>query len=292
MKVISVINYKGGVGKTTITSNLSASLANRGYKVLAIDLDPQSNLTFSFFELDEWKNKYAENKTIKNWFEETEDIKFQDLVLSPKKITNNNLDIVSSHIGLINSDLEIAYNMGGIIPAKQRDNFIKAHNFLKKGIKSLRGYDIVLIDCPPNFNMITRNAIVASDYYIVPIKLDYLSTLGLSELKEHINTLENDYNSKLRKNQKSISPEFLGVVCNMISRRKEGLISAESHYLAQLREANLSIFNTMLRENKSVYADAPKEGIPVSVRKLNSSYENISKELSDLTDEFLERINL
>ena len=55
MKVVSIINYKGGVGKTTITSNIAAGLANKGYKVLAIDLDPQSNLTFSFLDIDDWK---------------------------------------------------------------------------------------------------------------------------------------------------------------------------------------------------------------------------------------------
>ena len=70
MKVVSIINYKGGVGKTTITSNLAAGLATKGYKVLAIDLDPQSNLTFSFVGIDDWKEKYSEKKTIRNWFKE------------------------------------------------------------------------------------------------------------------------------------------------------------------------------------------------------------------------------
>ena len=292
MKVISVVNYKGGVGKTTVTSNLAAGLAKRKYKVLAIDLDPQSNLTFSFFNLDEWKDKYAQNKTIKNWFESKGDLKFEDLILNPSNVKDKNLNIISSHIGLIYSDIEIAYRMSSIRSKKQKENYIKAHDILKDGIKELRGYDIVLIDCPPNFNMITRNAIVASDYYLVPIKLDCLSTLGLEELNKHIKELEEDYNTNLQNTNKEISPKFLGVVCNMVTRRKEGIISTEEQHLSQLKQGNISVFNTMLRENKSVYGDAPKEGIPVAMRKLNSQYNEINKELDDLVNEFLERLGM
>ena len=77
MHVISVINYKGGVGKTTITANLSTELAWRGLNVLMIDLDPQANLTFSFIRPDQWASEYAKSKTIKNWFESFEDKKYQ-----------------------------------------------------------------------------------------------------------------------------------------------------------------------------------------------------------------------
>ena len=67
MKIVSVINYKGGVGKTTIVANLAAELARRGKRVLLIDLDPQASLTFSFVSLDLWRQRYAGNRTIKTW---------------------------------------------------------------------------------------------------------------------------------------------------------------------------------------------------------------------------------
>ena len=292
IKVISVVNYKGGVGKTTVTSNLAAGLAKRKYKVLAIDLDHQSNLTFSFLNLSEWKDKYAQNKTIKNWFESKGDLRFENLILNPNNVKDKHLNIISSHIGLIYSDIEMACRISSISNKKQKENYIKSHDILKDGIKELRGYDIVLIDCPPSFNMITRNGIVASDYYLVPIKLDYLSTLGLNELKEHIKDLEKNYNDNLKNTNKEIYPKFLGVVCNMVTRRKEGLISTEEHYLSQLKQGDISVFNSMLRENKSVYGDAPKEGIPVTMRKLSSQYNDINKELDDLVNEFLERIGM
>lgn len=292
MKVISVINYKGGVGKTTITSNIAAGLSKKKYKVLAIDLDPQANLTFSYMNLDDWRIKYAENKTIKNWFEELENIKFNNLILHPNNIKDKNFNLISSHIGLINTDLDIAYSMNGFTKKSQKEKFLKAHNILKKGIEDLNGYDIVLIDCPPNFNMITRNAIVSSDYYLIPIKLDYLSTIGINELQEHVNLLKDEYNSYVKNEVDFIEPTLLGIICNMVSPRKEGVISSEQPYLSKLKQSNYPVFNTMLRENKTIYSEASKDGVPVAMRNLNSQYSTINLEIENLVDEFIERMNL
>ena len=112
MKIVSVINYKGGVGKTTLTANLAGELASRDYKVLMIDLDPQASLTFSFIKPDEWKNDLAPNKTIKNWFKPSKNdkkLKFKDLIFSPKSVKphlngNGKLHLISSHLELINVD--------------------------------------------------------------------------------------------------------------------------------------------------------------------------------------------
>ena len=100
---------------------------------------------------------------------------------------NENLDLISSNIDLINCELELVARLYNNSPLRKNQNFLKVHQILKSGIDELEGYDVVIIDCPPNFNIITRNAIVTSDYYLVPVKLDYLSKIGLSELKKHIN---------------------------------------------------------------------------------------------------------
>ncbi|MEW5724830.1 MAG: ParA family protein, partial [Thermodesulfobacteriota bacterium] len=87
MFIVSVINYKGGVGKTTITANLAAELAWRDYKILLIDLDPQSSLTFSFIKPEEWKSDFEKKRTIKQWyeaFEEDNQLGLSDFIFSPQ----------------------------------------------------------------------------------------------------------------------------------------------------------------------------------------------------------------
>ena len=296
MKVVSVINYKGGVGKTTITSNLAAGLATRGYKVLVIDLDPQSNLTFSFLEIDDWKEKYSENKTIRNCFKENNKVKeFKSLIVKPKKLNNENLNLVCSHIGLINTDIELATRMSGTTNRTLKSNFINTHNMLKNGLKEIEkeDYNIVLIDCPPSFNIVTRNALVSSDYYLVPIRLDYLSTLGLEELNRHIKELESDYNSNIANENEYMNLHFMGVVCNMVSRKVDGLISEEEIYIGKLKRSKFMIFESMIRENKTVHASSPKDGIPAILRKPRGiTYKAVKQELENLVDEFIERVGL
>ena len=296
MKVVSIINYKGGVGKTTITSNLAAGLATKGYKVLAIDLDPQSNLTFSFVAIDDWKEKYSENKTIRNWFKEnTKAINFKDLVVKPKKINNENLNLICSHIGLINTDIELATRMSGATNRTLKSNFINIHNMLKNGLEEIEkeDYDIVLIDCPPSFNIVTRNALVASDYYVVPIRLDYLSTLGLEELNRHIKELESDYNSNIESENEYMNLQLIGVVCNMVSRKGDGLISEEEKYIGKLKRLKFMLFESMLRENKTIHASSPQEGIPTILKKVNNTtHKAVKEELEDLVDEFIGRVGL
>lgn len=296
MKVVSIINYKGGVGKTTITANLAAGLSQKGYKILAIDLDPQSNLTFSFTGIEEWRKNYAENKTIRNWFKENDkEQKFKSLIVKPKKIKQKNLNIICSHIGLINTDLELATRLSGPTNRVQKSNFVDVHNKLKNGIKEIEndGYDVVLIDCPPSFNIVTRNALVASDYYMVPIKLDYLSTLGLDELNRHIKELESDYNSNIFDKEDSMNLQLIGTVCNMVSKKGIGLISEEEKYKSNLSRSNLITFKSMLRENKTLYGSAPLDGIPVILKKVSGiTHKLVKQELENLLDEFIERLGI
>lgn len=83
----------------------------------------------------------------------------------------------------------------GASERQQRNNFLKVHSFLKKGLETLDTiYDYILIDCPPNFNIVTKNALIASDFFIVPAKADYLSTLGIEQLQKHTKDLLSHYN--------------------------------------------------------------------------------------------------
>lgn len=305
MKVVSFINYKGGVGKTTLASNIAADLALRGKKVLCIDLDPQSNLTFSFYRVEEWKNKLQNNMTIKKWYDDFVNRKNTDkiskYIVKPIRVNdlvNKNLDLICSHLGLINIDLELATMLAGASTKQQRNNFFNVYSHLRDELKDLEDkYDIAIIDCPPNFNIITKNALVASDYYVVPAKPDYLSTLGFEELERNIIELVKEYNYyiELESDYKGskINPISLGMIANMIGVRVNNPISTQAYYINQVIKSGRKVFEVKIRDNKTIYATAPEEGIPVVLNKpSDSTTKAVNKELKDLTTEFIKKVGL
>ena len=271
MKVVSIINYKGGVGKTTITANLASEMSCRGKRVLVIDLDPQTNLTFSYMKVEEWSKTYEKEKTIKYWFDSIIDgtkpvPSFKDLI-----VRKNGVDLICSHLGLIDVDIELAAGLSAGTERQHRNNFIKTYSYIKNELNTLKGqYDIVLFDCPPNFSIVTKNALIASDYYIVPAKMDYLSTLGINQLKNHVSSLVNQYNDYVTDESKMAKPIFLGVIATMIAVRNDEPISAQKVYIQQLKRNGITIFDSKIRENKTIYADAPEYGIPVVCQIVSS----------------------
>ncbi len=304
MKTVSIINYKGGVGKTTIAANLIAELAWRNNKVLAIDLDPQSSLTFSFITVDRWRRDYESEHTIKKWYDEFIDesstVALSSLIIKPDTINGivkGQVDLICSHLNLINVDLELATRLGGASQRQVRNNFIKVHSRLKDGISELNQeeYDYIIIDCPPNFNIVTKNAIVCSDSYLVPAKPDYLSTMGIEQLQRHVVELVDDYNDFVNNIDDDrwsiISPTILGIIYTMIKLYARRPISNQRQYINQVASLGLPIFDNMIRENKTVYGDAPEYGIPVVVRGVSGeTYENVQDELEELTTEFIGKV--
>lgn len=309
--VISVINYKGGVGKTTVTSNLAAELAFNGLNVLLIDLDPQTNLRFFFLKVDEWEQQF-QDKTIKMWFDafidNDQDLNLEDLIISPTRVNtrlrqlgaSGSIDLISSHLGLINVDLELSAKLWGASERTNRRNFLKVHSRLKEGLKQLneKDYDCVIIDCPPNFNVVTKTAIVTSDYLLVPAKPDYLSTIGIEQLTKNVNELVEEYNSKTQydevKNEFTpISPKFEGVIFTMVGIRYGVPYSAQQQFISQVERLNIPIMETIIRENKTIYADAPESGVPVVLEDVKAeTYQNVRSELEELTKEVRVRVGV
>jgi chromosome partitioning protein len=154
------------------------------------------------------------------------------------------------------------------------------------------GYDYVLIDCPPNFNIVTKTAVTASNYLLVPTKPDYLSTLGIEQLEKHVSELVKTYNRYVDDSQDAewgeIDPEILGIVFTMIQIRNQQPISAQQPYIQQVRRLGVPILDTLIRENKTIYADAPEYGVPVVLRRVSGqTYQGVQSELEDLTTEVL-----
>lgn len=309
MKIISVINYKGGVGKTSVTANLAAELAWEGKRVLLLDMDPQASLTFSLIRPEEWQKDYAERRTIKAWFDSTsiaQPVTISDLIFTPPRVTAalqssgkpGKLDLVASHLGLINVDLELATQLGGYSPTQIKSNYFKVHRRLADGLRTIdpSRYDLILIDCPPNFNIATKNALVASESILIPAKPDYLSTLGIDYLRKSVNTLAAEYNDFASLHGSTdvaaIDPKIVGVVFTMIEPRSGEPISALRPFIQRTQQLGLPVFQSWLRESKTFYADAPQYGVPVVLRDTsNEAQRSVVREIKEFTAEFLKRLD-
>lgn len=304
MPIISVINYKGGVGKTTTTANLAAELARRGKRVLLLDLDAQASLTFSFEDPKYWSEHLAKERTIKTWFDSFnsgKNLPLKSLLFQPRRIARKlrgrgELHLIPSHLGLINVDLELATELGGANLRQSKRNFLRVHRRLLDSLGPLsQEFDLVLIDCPPNFNIVTKTAIVASDHILVPAKPDYLSTLGIDYLIRNLEELVGEFNEYVNLDDAGadeiISPQLLGVVFTMIQVRNQQPISTQRPYMARTRQLGLPVFNSWIRENKTLFGDAPEYGVPVVINHYSgSTYTNVVSELGAFVTEFERRL--
>ena len=184
--IYSIMNQKGGVAKTTSTFNIGAILAEKGKRVLLVDLDPQHSLTIALGIDDEL------TKSIHNVICEKEDI-------------NNVILEVSENLYIAPSNLELS------IAELQLVSMMARESILKKALDKVKdNYDIILIDCPPSLSLLTVNALVASNEVIVPTATDYLSYKGLELLIDTINNVKENLNEDLK---------IKGVIATMYDKR-------------------------------------------------------------------------
>jgi len=184
MIVVSCVNLKGGVGKTTLAVNLAAYFGGRGLKTLLVDLDPQTNATFSTITPQEWEKHANEHGTVADLLgarkHTNANAKQKTLDEVVRKNIFKNVDLVPSHLDLFTIDLDMA----GATARETR---------LKKALaSSSAGYEIVICDCPPNLTIPTQNALASSSHFIVPISADFLSALGVGILLGRIKQLGQD----------------------------------------------------------------------------------------------------
>ena len=250
-KIIAIANQKGGVGKTTTTINLSAALAEKGARVLVIDLDPQGNASTGLgIEL--------ENREFTTYELLLEDIDLNEVILE----TNTpNLFIVPATVDLSSADLELLSN--------EKRSFL-LHDALRQTQMDAFNFDYILIDCPPSLNLLTVNAMIGAHSVLVPLQSEFFALEGLSQLMLTIREVRQTGNKDLR---------IEGVVLTMYDRRNN-----LSQQVEQDARDNLGdlVFKTMIPRNVRV-SEAPSFAMPVlaydSLSKGAQAYRSLAKEL-------------
>jgi len=179
MKIISILNQKGGVAKTTSTQNIAAGLNLLGKKVLAIDFDPQGNLT-SGFGLDKRNLDYTIYDLLKTKAFGANKLNFSDVV-----VKTDFADILPTNIKMSKINLEL-----GGVPGKE--------SLLKEILKDVYGYDYVLIDCPPSLDTLTFNALMASNEVYIPVQTEFYALEGLAQLLNTIQLIKESLNENLK----------------------------------------------------------------------------------------------
>jgi chromosome partitioning protein len=321
VKVVSVINYKGGVGKTTLTANLGAELAARGHRVLLVDIDPQMSLTLSFYRPDEWSDRLRDGRTIQRWFDRVAGNRgpdLDDLIATPPLAEQalagrGRLDLIPGNFRLLNEDVRLQANKGGQVIDKLRRKSVHLHRQLGAALQepAFDEYDLVFIDCPPNFGIATRMALIASDLTLTPARPDYLSTIGLRYFFESYTRVVRDYNHDVISLGESVHdpilhPIFMGIVFTMVrhlagkphsnqqlvmDRVRLDLRSQELTADAadlDLESAELPVFDTSMRFNARLFDEAGESGLPVVLSPGVDA--EILTNLRDLGTEFYKRL--
>lgn len=252
-------------------------------------------------EPEYWKENLEDTKTMKQFFDavldDENDVSLFELITTPEKtnskLKQGRLDLICSHLKLLDVDMDLACELFALGMRKQRKNYLKVYRRIAEGLKELEDtnpqeYDYIFIDCPPNFNIVTKSSIVASDYILIPAKPDYLSTLGIDYLQRSVNDLIREYNEYAAgENCEIITPQVLGVVFTMVQFYDSNPIAAQSNYITRTKRLGMPVFSTYLRENKSLFATNQETGIPVVLNRYsNQGFQNIVTEITELVNEF------
>ena len=255
-EILSIINQKGGVGKTTTTINLAAGLALKDKKILVIDLDPQGNATTGLGIL----NSESSDETIYGVLNGTK--KISEII---KKTQFQNLDLVSSNVDLSGLEVETA--------SDSRRAFILKEQIMAYLKDFSDKYEYVFIDCPPSLSLLTVMALVASHSLVVPLQTEFFALEGLTQLMKTIDRIKINLNNELK---------IKGILLTMYDKRNKLSSQVEKEARDYFKE---KVYSTVIPRNVRL-SEAPSHGVPVLIYDKSCSG---SKSYFNFAEEFLNK---
>lgn len=266
-KALAIVNLKGGVGKTAISVNFAAYCGSIGKRTLLIDLDPQTNATFSCISASSWQRHARENGTVADLLgartfasAEGKERTVEDVII---KSVFENVNLIPSHLDLFTIDLDLA----GATAREKR---------LKNSIKPVRdSYDIIICDCPPNLTIPTQNALALCSDFLVPVSPDFLSALGIGLLVNRVGRFCKDLEHEL---------EFTGVVFSRVGRPSAHRDDVKASIVKQFAS---KILSTEIKERSSVSESAARN-VPI----YRSGDSDSADEFKKMSKEILRRMGI
>jgi len=259
LKIISVTNQKGGVSKTSTAINVGSILAERGKKVLLVDIDPQFNMTTGL-------GFTKSNNTIYNIMKE--DIKFHEAIYNTNIEPDDwegKLDLIPSHIELANAELEFSGEIG-------RETILKEAYERSKDKIMDSGYDYIILDTNPSLGLLTINAMAIADSLIIPLEPSIFALDGMEQLTNVVKLVRKKINKDLK-------------IEGALLTRVDGRTKIGDEFYSQLKEVfGDKLFNTVIHQNVAI-SEAQSEGLPINLYDKNAKgtkeYKSLVEELID-----------
>jgi chromosome partitioning protein len=293
--IVSFINYKGGVGKTTLSVEMACSLAyHKNKRVLLADLDPQTNATFYLISNEKWEEWAKENGTLREIFSaaiskpagqfDLNKAILKNFVKHPRTNEVVSLDLLPSHLKLMTIDMDLAMRFGA--------QGLEGRRILKDAFDQIKAnYDYIICDCPPNLNLITQNAILASDAIMIVAMPEYLSTLGIAEIEGAVRRTIDEVNCSIKGYGSVQAPKIKGIIFNRVSTQTGGTDNEKGimQRVATKKGWEGLVFEEFISRSTKMAQSAEPSRSPIAISgyAADKVYEN---QLKKCADEFIQRL--